>query len=105
MRILFDQGTPVPLRKLLSPHSVETASELGWSQLSNGDLISAAEGDGYEALITTDKSFRYQQNLAHRKIGINVLSTTSWPKIRSSPDKVLSAINSLQDSSFIEVVF
>jgi hypothetical protein len=105
MRILFDQGTPVPLRKLLSPHSIDTASELGWSQLSNGDLISAAEGEGYEALITTDKSLRYQQNLAHRKIGIIVLSTTSWPKIRSSPDKVLSAINSLQDSSFIEVVF
>ena len=42
MRILFDQGTPVPLRKLLNPHQVETAFERGWSTLTNGELLAAA---------------------------------------------------------------
>ena len=37
MRILFDQGTPVPLRKALVGHVVETAYEHGWSDLSNGE--------------------------------------------------------------------
>jgi hypothetical protein len=44
MRILFDQGTPVPLRQHLSGHQIETAHELGCSRLANGDLPAAAEG-------------------------------------------------------------
>ena len=43
MRILFDQGTPVPLRHHLSGHSVATAYEMGWSDLANGDLLAKAE--------------------------------------------------------------
>ena len=39
MKILFDQGTPVPLRHLLPGHEVCTAYEMGWSALLNGELI------------------------------------------------------------------
>ena len=42
MRILFDQGTPAPLKKHLSEHQVQTAFELDWSRLTNGDLLAAA---------------------------------------------------------------
>jgi hypothetical protein len=42
MRILFDQGTPVPLRSALVPHHVATAFERGWQILMNGDLLSRA---------------------------------------------------------------
>ena len=52
MKILFDQGTPVPLRRHLAGHSVDTASEQGWSDLDNGDLIEKAEHEGYEVRIT-----------------------------------------------------
>ena len=43
MRILFDQGTPVPLRRYLSNHSVDTAFERGWSHLQNSELLQASE--------------------------------------------------------------
>ena len=56
MKILFDQGTPVPLRKYLIDHSVTTAYEEGWSNLLNGDLLKAAESQGYQILITTDQN-------------------------------------------------
>jgi len=79
MRILFDQGTPVPLRALLSGHSVSTAYEMGWSELANGDLLAAAEAD-FDALITSDQNLRYQQNLTGRRLAILVLPTTSWPR-------------------------
>jgi hypothetical protein len=39
MKILFDQGTPAPLRKRLAPHTVSTAFELGWAEQENGDLL------------------------------------------------------------------
>jgi hypothetical protein len=63
VRILFDQGTPVPLRRSLTGHVVATAYELGWSTVTNGDLIRLAEQEGYELLLTTDTNLRYQQNL------------------------------------------
>jgi|GEM_PF-328853 len=81
MKLLFDQGTPVPLRSHLRNHSVETAHERGWSNLKNGDLLMQAEG--FEALITTDQNLRYQQNLTKWKISVIVLLTTNWPRIRS----------------------
>ena len=52
MRILFDQGTPVPLRKLLNSHQVETAFERGWSTLANGELLVAAEQERFEVFVT-----------------------------------------------------
>jgi hypothetical protein len=54
MKILFDQGTPVPLRHYLQSHEVTTAFELGWSTLSNGELLRPAEAS-FDLLITTDQ--------------------------------------------------
>ena len=59
MRILFDQGTPVPLRNSLIGHAVQTAYELSWQELENGALIEAAESEGFDLLITTDQNLRY----------------------------------------------
>lgn len=83
MKILFDQGTPVPLREHLTGHTVQTAFELGWSNLENGALLTVAE-DAFDLLITTDQQLRYQQNLAVRKLSVLVLMTTSWPRIPGS---------------------
>jgi len=102
MRILFDQGTPVPLRDHLLPHTVETAFELGWSTLKNGDLLAAAEGS-FDVLITTDQKLRYQQNLAEKKLGILVLMTTSWPRIQKSIPQILEAIERISPGAFLEV--
>jgi hypothetical protein len=56
MRILFDQGTPVPLREHLNSHTVATAFELGWSNLANGELIAAAEASSICLLRQINKS-------------------------------------------------
>lgn len=43
MNILFDQGTPQPLRQHLAEDTVETTYQKGWSDLKNGDLLARAE--------------------------------------------------------------
>ena len=43
MLILFDNGTPAPLRHALKGHVVVEAIERGWDRLANGELIAAAE--------------------------------------------------------------
>jgi hypothetical protein len=41
----------------------------------------AAEADGFDVLLTTDKNMRYQQNLAGRKIAVVVLGLQQWPSL------------------------
>ncbi len=103
MRILFDQGTPAPLRRALSAHEVAIAHELGWSRLQNGELITAAENAGYEIFVTTDKNLKYQQNLAGRRLSIIVLMTTSWPRIRAHLAAVVAAIEEARRGGYLEV--
>jgi len=104
LKILFDQGTPAPLRKTLAPHSVSTAFEMGWAELENGDLLAAAEMT-FDAFITTDKNLRYQQNLAGRQLAILVLPTTSWPEIQKHLASVSDAVHKLKPGDFIELKF
>jgi hypothetical protein len=103
MRILFDQGTPVPLGALLKKHSVTTVYELGWSQLQNGEPLKQAEGAGYEALVTTDQNLRYQQNLRERRIAVAILMATSWPRIDRHAPHVVARIDGLQVGAFVEI--
>ena len=58
MKILFDQGTPAPLRRFLSGHEIRTAYEMGWQSLQNGDLLERAQTAGFAAIITTDQNLR-----------------------------------------------
>jgi hypothetical protein len=103
VKVLFDQGTPAPLRKSLVNHEVTTAHEQGWSQLQNGELIATAEASGFEVFVTTDKNLKYQQNLAGRSLAIVVLLTTSWPRIKGHLPVVVEAINQAQRGSYREV--
>src|SRR4051794_4824551 len=96
MRVLFDQGTPVPLRRSLALHTVITAFEKGWNTLQNGELLSTAEREGFEVLVTTDQNLKYQENLRERRIAIVVLMTTRWPRIERNVNSVVTAINSVK---------
>ncbi len=102
MRILFDQGTPVPLRNHLIGHVIETAFERGWSTLENGALLAVAEGS-FDLFITTDQKLPYQQNLAGRKLSVLVLKTTSWARIQKTIPQILQAIDSLSSGQFLEI--
>ena len=104
MRILFDQGTPVPLRQVLSGHTVATAFEMGWSDLGNGDLLRAAEGR-FEVFITTDQNLRYQQNLTARQLAILVLPTTSWPAIKNHLGSILNVLDGIRGGTYLEISF
>ena len=54
MKIRFDQGVPVPLSLELPGWEITTAYRMGWSQLSNGALLAAAEQAGVVVFVTTD---------------------------------------------------
>ncbi len=103
MLILFDHGTPAPLKYFLESHTVREAKAEGWDALGNGELLSAAEAAGFELLITTDKNIRYQQNLTGRQIAIIVLGNPRWPVLRLHVEQVVAAVRATTPGSYTEV--
>jgi len=98
MLILFDHGTPAPLRHFLTGHTVK-----GWDTLINGELLKAAEAASFQVLVTTDKNIRYQQNLSAHAIAIVVLGIPQWPILRPHVDRVVAAVNAAKPGTYCEV--
>lgn len=102
MRILFDQGTPSPIRNYLAGHAVSTAAEIGWSTLSNGELLDAAEKQ-FDVLVTTDQALKSQQDLSRYKLAIVVLPFASWPKLQPHADRSASRIGEVRRGEYCEI--
>ena len=103
MKILFDHGTPAPLRNHLLEHSVDRSAEKGWELLENGELIRKAEEEGYAVIVTTDQSMRYQQNVAGRGLAIVVLLSTAWPRVQDRTEDIRTAIEGVRPGELREV--
>ena len=102
MKGLFDHGTPSPLRNHLREHSVDRSAQRGWELLENGELIRKAEEEGYEVIVTTDQSMRYQQNLTGRRLSIVVLLSTAWPSVQHRTEEVRTAIEEVRPGELRE---
>jgi hypothetical protein len=103
VRVLFDQGTPVPLRESLTQHEVATAYERGWSTLKNGELLDGAEREMFDVFVTTDSRLKFQQNLGARRIAIVCILSTSWPRIQQALGAVIDAVNAARSGTYTEV--
>ena len=103
MRVLFDNSVPRGVASVLREHVVEEARDRGWDRLTNGDLLRAAEDDGFEVLLTTDRNVPYQQNLSKRIIAIVVLSKGSWPLIKRKLPEIGAAVAAATPGSYTEV--
>ena len=100
MRILFDQGAPVPIAAWLREHTVRTTLEEKWDTLVNGELLRVSEQAGFDVLLTTDNNIAYQQNLTGRKIAIVVLSGNRWRLVQRVIRKIVAAINKAEPGSY-----
>ena len=103
MRILFDHGTPRPLRRFLVGHTVDSCHEKGWAELTNSALLEAAEGEGCDILITTDQGIRHQQNLAARRLAIIVIRA-DWRDVQKRADTIIRTIDEIIPSQLVEVL-
>ena len=102
-RVLFDQGTPVGLRRHLRAHLIETLAAKGWEEKENGELLDLADAEGYEVLVTTDRNIRHQQNLTRRKLAVVVLVNARWPDVASHATAIATAIEEAEPGRLTEV--
>lgn len=71
--------------------------------MKNGELLDAAEKEGFAVLVTTDSNLKYQQNLQSRRIAVVVLTTPSWPRIQRAIPSITRAIERAAVGSYAEV--
>ena len=97
MRVLLDGNLPRTFAALLPGHRVDTVHQRRWSDLDDGPLLNAAEGE-YDALLTADQNLRYQQNLRGRRLRIVVLRArrTSLPVLAPLAPTVLQALAEME---------
>ena len=104
LTIFFDHNVPRKLRRRLRPHLVTTAAQMGWAELSNGDLIQHVEDAHFDVFVTGDQGILYQQNHAQRRIPIVLISNTYWPLVDASAAEVLRAIEAVTPGCFTLVL-
>lgn len=99
MKILLDECVPLPLREILDRHTCQTAQQMGWKNIRNGELLDLAEGE-FDLFITADQGVRYQQNLTGRQIGILELSTNKLRLIEAAASQIKEAVDSIGPTEF-----
>lgn len=96
---MLDHNLDRRLKTYLTEHETVTTQEQGWADVANGELLSLAEQNGFEVLLTADANIKNQQNLTHRKISILILRAfnnrlTTHVEMIEVVEKALSKIQS-----------
>jgi len=105
-RVLLDNNVNHRFIGLIHGHEVIHARKMGWSDQQNGMLISKAEEEQFQILITADKQMQYQQNLKDRKISIIVLANNllNWDSIAPLAAQVQKILDGeVKEGSFITI--
>ena len=78
-----------------------------WAGLPSRHAAIADETEkaGFDALVTCDQNFVFQQNLVGRNIAVVVLSTNTWPLIRAQPQIVRRAVANATPGNFTVATF
>lgn len=76
MRILLDECLDWRLGRLLVNHYCASVSAMGWSGLTNGDLLQHAE-QNFDVFLTSDSNLMFQQTLAKFDLAVIVLEARS----------------------------
>ena len=76
MRILLEGNIPVDFAKLLTGHEIATVHSLGWSGISNGELLRHAQRV-IDVFLTLDRNLEFQQNVKILPFGIVLVRARS----------------------------
>lgn len=106
MKVLLDECVDVSLRTQIVGHDVFTVSYMKWKGLKNGRLLAAAVAEGFEVLLTTDRSVPYQQHVASLPIAVVVLhaATNDLEDLEPLVPGLLAVLNHVQPSTVSSVM-
>lgn len=105
MRVLLDEQLPRQLAPLLVGHQVQTVQQVGWSGLTNGELLRRAKAAGFEVLLSADQNLEFQQNLHQAGLGVVLIRAASNALEDLEPlvSSILTAIHKVHPGQVIRV--
>ena len=105
MKVLLDNCVDWRVKNLLTDHSVAHCKDLGWANLSNGDLLAAAADADFEVMITVDKKIKYEQNLDRLPLTVIEIDIpdSRLPAIAAISPQIIQALTLVGQSRFISV--
>ena len=74
MKILLDECVTKKLKNHLIEFEIFTVSEMGWSGVKNGQLMTLCIENNFDILLTIDKNLMFQQNLDKYNVTIAVFN-------------------------------
>jgi predicted nuclease of predicted toxin-antitoxin system len=104
MRVLLDENLPVGLADALVGHEVQTVSGLGWTGVTNGELLRRAAGR-FDAVVTMDQNVAHQQAVASLPFGLVVLRAPSnrLHDLQPLVASILQALPALRPGAVVRV--
>ncbi len=105
MRIPKDECVDERLRLLFPGHEAQTARFANLAGLKNGRLLDAAEGAGFDVLITVDQNIPEQQNLLGRRMALMILCgpTNRLRDLEPLVSAAVSALHSIRPGDVVKV--
>lgn len=73
MKILVDENIDQSFADFMPDHDVFHVTQMGWSGVLNGALLTLASEAGFKIFITADKNMPYQQSMRGKKLSLFVL--------------------------------
>jgi predicted nuclease of predicted toxin-antitoxin system len=95
MKVFLDECIDWRLSRDLADHEVMTARQMGWTSITNGELLALAWRE-FDVFVTVDRNLSFQQDLDVLPIAVIVLSAPSnrLADLRPLVPRLLAAIAS-----------
>lgn len=103
--MLIDHCVDWRLKRFLPGHTVQTVADMGWDALRNSLLLDQAQAAGFDVLLTVDKGFRHQQNLASRSVSVILMRVRNnrLPTLAALMPDVVALLPMIQPGRLYEV--
>lgn len=103
LRILFDQNVAANLKPFLLPALVSLPKDFGWGTLKNGQLLKAAEKEGFDLLLTCDKSMKKHERVSGRKIAVLEFEPQPWRRLQHCIAYLKEAIERIKPGEYKQI--
>ena len=102
---MLDECIDESLRHHFIGHECQSCRYAGLKTLTNGELLAAAEREGFDVLITVDRNMPHQQNIGGGTISIVVLQarTTNIDDLVALMPDTLAAITLLKPGDVVRI--
>ena len=97
MKVLLDECVDRRLARDLARHDVRTVQEIGWTGVTNGDLLARAS-HRFDVFVTVDRNLSFQQNLVGVAIAVVIIRAKSnrLADLRALLPSLIAAIDAAQ---------